>query len=46
MDRRIAWHSVPVNISTQYGQALGQCHIIGPLPLQNRRNRRAIQLGE
>ena len=44
MDRRIAWHRGPVEISTPYGQAVRQGHIIGPLP--NRRSRHAIGLGE
>jgi len=46
MDRALRDTGPTADISTLFGQAVGQCRIIGPLPRPNRRNRHAIQLGE
>jgi hypothetical protein len=43
---RVAWRRPDADISTLFGQAAGQCHIIGPLPRLIRRNFHAIQLGQ
>jgi hypothetical protein len=46
MDRASRGAGPNANVSTLFGQAADQCHIIAPLPRSNRRNHHAIQLGK
>jgi len=46
MDRALRGAGLNAVISTLFGQAAGQCHIIGPLLRPNRRNYHAIVLGK
>jgi hypothetical protein len=43
---RVAWRNPVADISTLFGQAVGQCHTMGPLPRLIRRNFSSIQLGQ